>query len=179
MKQEREVCGSFFGTHGVNSGVNYRIVILRNEWRTMYYYLVNRPNPLNREESKLYPQLFRSGTMSLGDISEEISDMSSVNSGDIQSMLVNLTKVMGRNILKGMSISLGDFGVIRPSLRCSKGAAGEADFNSDDIELHLVFQPSEKFKNELSAISFERLSKSSLPAGLVASIVDGSVEAEA
>lgn len=121
----------------------------------MKYKLIERANPLNRENKKWYATPVNDGTISKADLSKEIVNVSSLSRGDVSSVIENLIDIIPKYLLMGYSVNLGELGTLRISFS-SEGVENVDDFHTSKIDkVKIVFTPSTTLKGQLSDIKFE------------------------
>jgi predicted histone-like DNA-binding protein len=124
----------------------------------MKYKLIERKNPLNKEEKqgKWYASPVNEGKVTQKMIASDIVDLSSLSRGDVASVIENLLDTVPKYLLMGKSVNLGSLGTMRLSFS-SKGAEKPEEFNSSFIKnVKVVFTPSTDFKAVINKISFEK-----------------------
>ncbi|MFB9120554.1 HU family DNA-binding protein [Bergeyella porcorum] len=122
----------------------------------MKYKLIEKANPQDRDSKKWYANAVNQGTVGQREIAGNIAEKSSLTTGDIANVIENLLQEIPKELLKGKSVKLGDFGSFRLTLS-SEGAATEKEFNTAMIKnVKVVFTPGTLFKNALSTVKFER-----------------------
>ena len=122
------------------------------------YKLVERSNPRDlAAPKKFYAVHTSSGRKTLGNISRDIEDKSSLSRGDISNVLDNLVDQIPKYLLDGQTVSLGELGSFRLSLS-SEGADKAKDFNTSMIKnVKIIFTPGKLLKEEVAKAKFERM----------------------
>lgn len=124
----------------------------------MKYKLVQRKNPQEPQAAKKWYAIpVNAGTLSLKELSAEISGRSSLTQGDVENVLRNLVEQLPVFLRIGMSVQLGAFGTFRLNLS-SKGAAEPKlfDSNVNIRRTRLIFTPSKELKAALAATPLEQ-----------------------
>ena len=123
----------------------------------MKYKLIERGNPGNLDApKKWYASPVKIGTVTQKTLAKEISNRSSLTSGDVANVIQNLLELLPARLIEGNSIQLGDFGTFRVSFS-SDGVDAKDEFTTDKIKgLKILFTPGTDFKKELSSIKFEQ-----------------------
>jgi predicted histone-like DNA-binding protein len=122
----------------------------------MKYKVIKKANPLKPgEPKKLYASPVNAGKFTIKDFAKEISGRSSLTRGDIENVLSNFLDELPTFLKLGLSIQLGDFGILRLSI-ASEGATEEEGFTVANIKgVRVIFIPSVALKNELKSTTFE------------------------
>jgi len=106
---------------------------------------------------KWYAKAKSTGDVSLKELSKEITQRSTVNSGDTLAVLDVLTQVLTEHLNRGEIVRFGDFGSFQVTLG-SEGAATEDKFNSTLIKNTKVqFRPGLELKQMLNNLKFEKI----------------------
>ncbi|ATA73784.1 HU family DNA-binding protein [Capnocytophaga canis] len=122
----------------------------------MKYHLVQKANPQDRSKKKFYANAIISSKVEQKDIAKTISSKSSLTAGDIANVIQNLLEELPKELLKGNSVKLGDFGTFRISIS-SEGVENEKDFNASMIkDVRIIFTPGVEMKKAIEGISFEK-----------------------
>ena len=82
----------------------------------MKYHLVQKANPQERSKKKWYANAVISSKVEQKDIAKTISSKSSLTAGDIANVIQNLLEELPKELVKGNSVKLGDFGTFRISI---------------------------------------------------------------
>ena len=117
----------------------------------MYYSLFQRFLPGKpAAPRKWYPKLKSAGRVGLRRFAEEIERRSTLTIGDIENCLKNFLDLIPVFLLLGHSISLGDFGTLRLSIRSKCGAATIGDWEVGMIKcVKVIFTPGPILTNRL------------------------------
>ncbi|MDO4229908.1 MAG: HU family DNA-binding protein [Capnocytophaga sp.] len=122
----------------------------------MKYHLVQKANPQDRSKTKWYANAVTSAKVGQKDIAKTISSKSSLTVGDIANVIQNLLEELPKELVKGNSVKLGDFGTFRISIS-SEGVENEKDFNASMIkDVRIIFTPGVEMKQAIESISFEK-----------------------
>jgi predicted histone-like DNA-binding protein len=121
------------------------------------YKLVERSNPRDlAAPKKFYAVHTSSGRKTLGNISRDIEDISSLSRGDISNVLQNLVDQIPKYLLDGQTVSLGELGSLRLTLG-SEGAEKAKDFEASMIKnVKIVFTPGKMLKEEMAKAGFQK-----------------------
>ncbi len=129
-------------------------VVNAREENDMKYRVIQRQNPVNRDEILYYPTPVFGVQVSEDELTEEISFASSVNQSDVRAVLTNLLELLPRHLMKGDSVNLEKFGIFRMSFE-SKGSAAEKEVTASNITRpKILFRPSIKLKDKIKRTSF-------------------------
>lgn len=122
------------------------------------YVIVEKGNPLKPEEpKKYYAQAKASGEVTFKMIAQEISNRSSLNSGDVFNVLEVLSQVMNRELSEGRIVRLGDFGSLQIALS-SEGAEAADKLNSSYIKsAKIAFRPGKDLRNIINNLQFKKV----------------------
>jgi predicted histone-like DNA-binding protein len=121
------------------------------------YKLVEKSNPRDlTAPKKFYASHVLSGKKTLGNISRDIEDISSLSRGDISNVLQNLVDQIPKYLLEGQTVSLGELGTLRLTLS-SEGAEKAKDFKASMIKnVKIVFTPGKMLKEEMAKAGFQK-----------------------
>ena len=105
---------------------------------------------------KFYAVSQNSGELTLRELANYISQISTVSSIDTLAVLESLLQVIPQNLANGQIIRLGDFGSFYLTIS-SEGADTEEDFSKSMIKkAKLNFRPGKLIKNSLKTMDFEK-----------------------
>lgn len=122
----------------------------------MKFKILQRANPLNREESLYYPAPVFGEQVGEDELTEEISYASSVNQSDVRAVLFNLLEILPRHLMRDDSVNLEKFGIFRMSFEAT-GSAEESEVSAQNIiRPKILFRPSTKLKDKIAKTSFVR-----------------------
>lgn len=124
---------------------------------TIKYNTVERGNPARPESvRKFYPSIQSTGRVTLRDLVEEVSEMSSLTSADMMAAIESLLLIIPRELTKGNIVELGDFGNFW--LRSTSEGAQTAGKVSGDQITGLIprFNAGKQFKRVLRSVKFEK-----------------------
>lgn len=97
------------------------------------------------------------GIISLTELAQEISRMSSLSRPDVAAVLQALLVILPGHLSQGRVISLGDFGTFRVTLRSGAGdTAREVDGNNVRLA-RLRFMPGKELRDLLGSLSVEKV----------------------
>lgn len=121
------------------------------------YKLVQRGNPANPDSpKKFYATPASRGKTTIKEISKDISDISSLNYGDISNVLNNFVQLIPKYLANGNIVSLGEMGNLRLNFS-SEGADTESAFSPAKIKkVKIVFTPGPDLKQSIPTLSFEK-----------------------
>lgn len=122
--------------------------------------VVERGNPNNREApKKFYPSIQSSGRVTLRQLSQAVSQMSTVSSADTMAVLEALLTVIPQELSRGNIVELGDFGNFW--LRTDTEGAETADVvRANQITGVLPrFNAGREFKKVLASIEYVKTSE--------------------
>ena len=124
--------------------INYKVIERRN--------LIDPSQP-----NKFYASASKSSEMSLVELAETIADMSTVSSIDTLAVLEALLKVIPKELSKGNSVRMGDFGGFFTTIQ-SQGSDTEDDFTESLIKRTKInFRPGSRVKNVLRNIQYTKI----------------------
>lgn len=108
---------------------------------------------------KFYPSIHSSGRMTLRQLSQTVSQMSTISSADTMAVLEALLTVIPQELGRGNIVELGDFGNFW--LRADTEGAEKADEVRSNLVLGLLprFNAGKEFRKVLEAIEFEKTSE--------------------
>ncbi len=119
------------------------------------YNVVQRVNPRDTTAARrFYAVAQKNGEVSLRELADRISDISTVSSIDTMAVLESLIKVIPSELLSGRIVRLGDFGTFRLTLS-SEGADTQDDFNKSLIKnVRLKFRAGKLIANSLKTAEY-------------------------
>lgn len=122
----------------------------------MKYNLVQKANPQDHSKKKWYANAVTTAKVGQKEIAKTIASKSSLTMGDVANVIQNLLEELPRELVKGNSVKLGDFGSFRISIS-SEGTENEKDFNASMIkDVRIIFTPGAEIKKAIEDISFEK-----------------------
>ena len=115
------------------------------------YHLIQRGKPGDpAAPKKFYASVTSRNNITQRELSEEIADISTVDSIDVVAVIESLLKLIPKHVSNGAIVHLGDFGSFSANIH-SKGAETEQDFNKELIKgLRIRFRPGTLVKNVLN-----------------------------
>jgi predicted histone-like DNA-binding protein len=119
--------------------------------------IVKRGRPGNSEApKKYYPSLQSTGRVSVRDLAERASDMSTLTTADMMAAIEALLTIIPRELADGNIVELGDFGSFW--LRFSaEGVEDLAKVKGDQITTLIPrFMPGKRFKYMLGSVQFKK-----------------------
>jgi predicted histone-like DNA-binding protein len=109
---------------------------------------VERPNPQTKEK-KWYASAKLTGKRTLKDLSQDLSEVSSLSAGDVQNVIANLIDQLPKWLMEGDSVKLDGFGSFRLSLS-STGVATKEEVTANNIkDIYILFDPDEEIKGRI------------------------------
>lgn len=123
----------------------------------MKYRIVQRTNPLNKDETKFYSAPQYTEELTVMDLAKDISDACTLNVTDVEAVLTSLVRKLPMYLKNGFKIQLGNLGRVKLSFS-SKGFAKAEDVDANSItSKRILFTPSTELKNEIESASFSRV----------------------
>jgi predicted histone-like DNA-binding protein len=125
---------------------------------TVKFNIVERGRPGYREApKKYYPSLQSTGRVSIRQLAERASDMSTFSTPDMIAAIEILLAIIPDELAQGNIVELGDFGNFW--LRFSaEGVEDSTRVRGDQITTLLPrFNPGKRFKQALAGVKFEKL----------------------
>ncbi len=120
--------------------------------------VVERGNPSNPEApKKFYPSIQSSGRMTVRELAEQASQMSTLSTTDVVAAIESFLTIVPRELAKGNIVELGDFGNFW--LRSSaEGTETAADVRGNQVTSILPrFIPGKEFRRMLDFAEFEKV----------------------
>jgi predicted histone-like DNA-binding protein len=119
--------------------------------------IVERGNPSNpAAPRKYYPSITASGRLSLRQVMQRISQVSSVSSADTAAVIEAFLAVIPHELAAGNVVELGDFGNFWLKANAT-GAGSPGAVRAGQITTLLPrFNPGREFRKALETIEFER-----------------------
>jgi len=130
-------------------------------WRikmSVKFNVVERGNPANQEApKKFYPSIQSSGRMTLRELAEQASQMSTLTSVDMMAAIESFLTIVPRELAKGNIVELGDFGNFWLK-STSEGAGTPEEVRGTQITSIMPrFNPGKEFRRVLDNTEFEKL----------------------
>jgi len=122
------------------------------------YNVVKRGNPAKPETpKKFYPSIQSSGRMTVRQLAERASQMSTLSTTDMMAAIESFLTIVPEELANGKIVELGDFGNFW--LRSSAEGVEEATKVRGEQIINLIprFNPGKRFKRVLDAAEFEKL----------------------
>jgi len=119
--------------------------------------VVERGNPSNPDApKKFYPSIQSTGRMTLRELAERASQMSTLSTTDMMAAIESFLTIVPRELAKGNIVELGAFGNFW--LRATtEGAETAETVRADQISTVLPrFNPGKEFKRTLDSIEFNK-----------------------
>ena len=120
--------------------------------------VVERGNPAKPEaQKKFYPSIQSSGRMTVRELAEKASRMSTLSTTDMMAAIESFLSIVPEELANGKIVELGDFGNFW--LRSTSDGVEEAAKVRGDQVINLIprFNPGKQFKRVLSSAKFEKL----------------------
>ena len=120
--------------------------------------VVERGNPAKPEApKKFYPSIQSSGRMTVRQLAERASQMSTLSTTDMMAAIESFLSIVPEELADGKIVELGDFGNFW--LRSTSDGVEEAAKVRGDQIINLIprFNPGKQFKRVLSSAEFEKL----------------------
>jgi predicted histone-like DNA-binding protein len=119
--------------------------------------VVERGNPSNPEAPKKhYPSVTSSGRLTMRQLAQEISKISTVSSTDTMAVLEAFLSTIPGELAKGNIVELGDFGSFWLKASTEGADTPEAVRASQINNLLPRFNPGKEFKKVLDTVEFEK-----------------------
>lgn len=120
------------------------------------YRVVERPLPLNREETKFYAQARVLRNVSHRELCESATFGRSVTAGEVAGVVEVMVRIMKERLQAGDSVEIEGLGNFRMSLS-SLGADTEAEFHDGLIRrARLIFSPCRDLKNMVRTARYSK-----------------------
>ena len=121
------------------------------------YRLMQKGNPGDAAApKKFYAAPAPRSKTTVKEISKDISDISSLNYGDISNVLNNFVQLIPKYLANGNIVSLGELGTLRLNFS-SEGTATEEAFSPAKIsKVKIVFTPGPDLKKSIPTFTFEK-----------------------
>lgn len=150
----------FFKTAGTVYQFFFIKIFKRKEVKTMAinYTIIERKSLVDETAPvKYYALTKRSGEMTLRQLANRISNISTVSSVDTMAVLEALLKVIPEELAEGRIVRLGDFGSFFTTAK-SDGVENEKDFNESLIlKTNIKFRPGHEVKNALNNFQYKKI----------------------
>jgi predicted histone-like DNA-binding protein len=125
---------------------------------TIRYNIVERGNPAKPgAKKKFYPSIQSTGRISLRELAEEASEMSTLTTADTMAAIESLLMIIPRQMAKGNIVELGDLGNLWFHSK-SKGSLRPEDVSGKNIlGLTARFNAGDQFKQVMKRIKYRKL----------------------
>lgn len=122
------------------------------------FHVIKRKNPRDLSApEKFYASLRKVQTVDLDFIANELAEKSSMSKGDVMSIVTNLTDLVPKELARGSTVNLGNFGTFWLNIS-SEGLEKEEDVSPEAIKkVNVRFRPSGIIKYLLGQLKFDRL----------------------
>lgn len=122
----------------------------------MKYKLVERANPLKKEEpKKFYAQPVYADKVTQKQLAKQLADLSSLSAGDVANVIQNLVEEFPKILTRGGIVQLWDFGSFRVTLS-STGAEAKGKFSTETIIPKISFLPGVELKKQLASMKYQQ-----------------------
>ncbi|MGL5318585.1 MAG: HU family DNA-binding protein [Bacteroidales bacterium] len=119
------------------------------------YFLVERPNPLDRmAPKKFYASALKRGSMGLNGLAERIADATTASKADTILVLTALSTQLHQLLDEGYSVKLDGLGTFRVTLN------GIGADTAEEFSTHLIRGPRIRFRPEVALL--DRIKRTSL-----------------
>jgi predicted histone-like DNA-binding protein len=109
---------------------------------------VERPNPQTKEK-KWYATPRLTGKRTLKDLSQDLSEVSSLSAGDVQNVISNMIAQLPKWLMEGDSVKLDGFGTFRLSFS-SDGVPTKEEVTATCIkDIYILFEPDTEMKERV------------------------------
>ena len=124
---------------------------------TVKFNVVERGNPAKPEApKKFYPSIQSSGRITLRQLAETASQMSTLSTMDVMAAIESFLKIVPQELINGKIVELGDFGNFW--LRSTAEGVEEAAKVRGEQVTNLIprFNPGKQFKRVLKSAQFKK-----------------------
>ena len=125
---------------------------------TVKFNVVERGNPTKPEApKKFYPSIQSSGRITLRQLAETASQMSTLSTMDVMAAIESFLKIVPQELINGKIVELGDFGNFW--LRSTAEGVEEAAKVRGEQVTNLIprFNPGKQFKRVLKSAQFKKI----------------------
>lgn len=120
--------------------------------------VVERRNPLQREEQKkYYASAVIQKRLNLDDLASRISDGSTVRRNDVYAVLIGLVDAAKRELAQGNLVQLGDLGSFTVNVSSEGKETPEALTAAHIDSSKIIFRPAVQLKDMLKTLRFEKM----------------------
>mgnify|MGYP006142461275 CR=1 FL=1 len=118
----------------------------------------SQPGVVGGGQIKYYASIVREQPVKLRRFAEDISEMSTLTTGDVFGVLELFMKRLNFYLEDGKIVKMGDFGSFSPSIG-SSGSVSPEEINRNSITRYKInFRPSPILAERLSYVKFEKIS---------------------
>ena len=119
--------------------------------------IVQRKDPRDRSLPGLYyPSIHSNGTIGMRELMRDITDMTSLTTSDVSSMMEALILLIPKYLLRGTSVKVGDFGSFYLTIQ-GEGKDKAEEVDSSAVTKKMIrFLPGIILKEAIALMRFEK-----------------------
>ena len=107
--------------------------------------------------AKFYAQIISAGKTGIEELTELVSDGSTVRENDIHAVVIGLVNVIINELKKGRSVEFGTLGTFKLSVN-SEGSATTDEVNTGNIKkTKILYRPGKKLQKLLKVLDFTKV----------------------
>lgn len=118
---------------------------------------IGKTNPTQSDAPlRYYPKVTKTGEIDLDQLTEEISDASTLTQADCYAVVISLVKVLEQHLSKGEIVRIDPLGSFQISVK-GTGSDNAKSVSSDNVtSASIIFRPGKKLKKMLGLLVFKR-----------------------
>lgn len=118
---------------------------------------IGKTNPRNPNAEMLYyPKVTKTGVIDLEELSQQISDSTTVTEADCYAVIISLVNAVTKELNAGKIVRVGQLGSFQVSVKGTGSATAEEVSPKHVKSASVIFRSGTKFKKMLSQLKFER-----------------------
>jgi predicted histone-like DNA-binding protein len=118
---------------------------------------IGKTNPTHPElDMKYYPKVTKTGEIDLDELSEQISNDTTVTQADCYAVIISLVSAVSRELEAGKIVRVGHLGSFQISVKGTGSLTPEVVAPKNVKSASIIFRPGKKFKSMLKNLKFIR-----------------------
>jgi predicted histone-like DNA-binding protein len=118
---------------------------------------IGKTNPTHPEsEMTYYPKAIKTGEIDLDELSEQISNDTTVTQADCYAVIISLVNAVSKELEAGRIVRVGHLGSFQISVKGTGSLTPEAVAPKNIKSASIIFRPGKKFKTMLNNLKFIR-----------------------
>ena len=123
----------------------------------IFYNVISRPNPRDRDQPPKYYALLKSvGMVGTKEIAKQMADETTLNPKEAEMAIVQLAKIARRLLMQGYTLNLEDLGSLHLTASSTGADTAEAVGAKSIKNLNVRFGPSKAFKEDINRAELKK-----------------------